>query len=194
MPGTSGVVRVTVRTNASPTLASSPCSCPMIERPMRCWRSLMASRALIGPRSLLRRRQLVHHPVEVEARGLLSDREVLEALEPLSDDRLRRHEQERALRLPLGVLERLGTALERIGPQVIDLRDPVAGELALPDAEAGMLLLLEGDLPVLDPDGEQIAVVAPVEELLAGRFVHLALEEGDEVEAVEVDLERLGAQ
>ena len=114
--------------------------------------------------------------------------------EPLRDDGLRRHDQERAVRHPLAVLERLGPALERVGAQVVDVRRPQVGELPLPDVEARVLLLLERDLPLVDADGHQVAVVAPVEELLARRLLHLALEERHQVVAVEVDLERLAAR
>jgi hypothetical protein len=54
-----------------------------------------------------------------------------------------------------------------------------------------VLLLLEGNLPLVDANGEEVAVVAPIEELFARRYLHLAFEEGHEVIAVEVDLERL---
>src|SRR5262252_4798452 len=112
--------------------------------------------------SVLRGSELSHHLVEIEARRPLADREVLEALEPLRDQRLRGHQHERALDLPVAIEERLRPALERIGSQVVDLRHAEARELPLPDAEPRVLLLLERDLPVADADREQVAVVAPV--------------------------------
>ena len=54
-----------------------------------------------------------------------------------------------------------------------------------------MLLLLEGDLPLVDAQGDQLAIVAPVEEFLARRFLHVTFEERHEVVAVEVGLECL---
>src|SRR5262245_21530484 len=72
-------------------------------------------------------------------------------------------------------------------------------ELSLPDAARIVggdfaVLLQEGDLPVTDPDGHQVAVVAPVEEFLARPFLCLPFEGGYQVVAVEVDLEGLGAR
>src|SRR5262245_56926783 len=58
--------------------------------------------------TLLIRRQLPHHLVEVEARRLLADRVVLEALQPLPYQRLRRHQQEGVVEHPPVVLDRLG--------------------------------------------------------------------------------------
>src|SRR5262249_17822079 len=120
-----------------------------------------------APLPLRRLGQLPHHLVEVEARRLLPDRELLEALEPPRDDRLRRDDEEHPLGNPLAVLERLGSSLERVGAQVVDGRRPEVGERLLPDVEALVVLLLEADLPLIDTDGQQIAVDAPVEELLA---------------------------
>ncbi len=54
-----------------------------------------------------------------------------------------------------------------------------------------MLLLLEGRPSTADADGDQLAVVAPVEEFLARGLLHLALEERHQVVAVQVDLEGL---
>ena len=141
--------------------------------------------------ALLLRRQFLHHLVEVEARGLLPDREFLKAREPLPDHRLRRHDEEHALRHPFAVFERLSAPLEWVGTEVVDIRCPEVGEVPLPDVEARVHLLLEGDLPLVDTQGDQLAIVAPVEEFFAWRFLHLAFEERHQVVAVEVDLERL---
>jgi hypothetical protein len=57
------------------------------------------------PTALLLRRQLLHHRVEIEARGLLPDRELLKARKPLPDHSLRWHDKEHALRHPFAVFE-----------------------------------------------------------------------------------------
>lgn len=54
-----------------------------------------------------------------------------------------------------------------------------------------MILLDEYNFPVLVTDGEEVPIVAPIEEFLPGRVFHFAFEEGDQVVTVEVDLERL---
>src|SRR5262249_12242298 len=80
-------------------------------------------------------RHLFHHFVEVKARGVLGRGEFPEASEPLSDHGLRRNEEEGTMRLPVGVVNRIGAALERIGAQVVQVGRTQVGELALPDTE-----------------------------------------------------------
>src|SRR5262252_7973968 len=55
------------------------------------------------PAALLLRRQLLHHLVEIEARGLLPDREFLEARQPLRYHGLRRHNDKGTVRHPFVV-------------------------------------------------------------------------------------------
>src|SRR5262245_65732008 len=57
-----------------------------------------------------------------------------------------------------------------------------------------MVLLNEGDLPRAETDREQVSVIAPVEEFLARRFFHLALEERHQVISVEMHFEGLAAR
>src|SRR5262245_7774889 len=99
------------------------------------------------PAALLLRRQFLHYLIQIEARGLLPGWEFLEAREPLPDHSLRRDDEEHALRHPFAVFERLSASLEWVGPEVVDIRRPEVGEVSLPDVEARVLLLLEGDLP-----------------------------------------------
>jgi hypothetical protein len=57
------------------------------------------------PAALLPWRQFLHHLIQIEARGLLPGREFLEARQPLCDHRLRRHDEEGAVRHPFAVFE-----------------------------------------------------------------------------------------
>src|SRR5215813_620668 len=102
------------------------------------------------PTTLLLRSQLPHHLIQIEARGLLPDREFLEARQPLCDHGLRRHNDKATLRQPFVVFDRLVAPLERIGAQVERLRNAQVGKLARPDAEALVQLFLEDNLPVPD--------------------------------------------
>src|SRR5262249_38751229 len=147
-----------------------------------------------APPRLLLRSELLHHLVEAEARRLHPDRELLEGLQPPGHDRLRRHEEKDPMTLPVVVPVRLRTALERICSQIVKLRRAELVIIPLPDGDAMVILFDEGDLPVQNPDREQVAVVAPVEELLPRGFLYLALEERQEVVAVQVDFEGLGPQ
>jgi len=139
---------------------------------------------------LLLRRQFLNDLIQVKAGRPLSDRKFLEGRQPLSDHRLSRHNQEHPFGHPFAVFERSGTLLERIGAQVVDLWNPEVGEIPLPDVESGVFLLLEGDLLLIDAQGDQVAVVTPVEECFAGWCVHLTFEERRQIVAVEVDFER----
>src|SRR5262245_3175843 len=65
--------------------------------------------------------ELVHHVADGEARRLGARREFLEALDVFRDQGLRWHEQERPVCVPVGVQDAVGAALERIGPQVVDV-------------------------------------------------------------------------
>src|SRR5262245_20046323 len=117
----------------------------------------------------LRFRKLPHHLVEVEARGLLPDREFLEALQPLRDDGLCRYDDETSGHEVAPVISsRLRPALERVGAEVVQVRNAETLEPLSPNVQARVVLLDEGDLPLVDAHGEQIAVIVPVEELVSG--------------------------
>src|SRR5262245_31000918 len=64
---------------------------------------------------LLRRVQLPHHFVQVEAGWLLPDRVVLEALEPLADERTSKVLLRHVLEEPRVVVDRRVATLERVG-------------------------------------------------------------------------------
>src|SRR5262249_25977353 len=73
-------------------------------------------------------RDLLHHLIEAEARGLLSGREVLEAREPVRDVSLCGYEQIDALDPPHRIADRFMTRpLGRIGAHVGHRRQPQAG-------------------------------------------------------------------
>ena len=88
---------------------------------------------------------------------------------------------------------RLWPALERVSAQVVEIRHAKALEALSPDVETRVVLLDEGNLPRANADGEQIAIVAPVQKFLARRFLHLTLEKRNQVVTIEVDLEGLAA-
>src|ERR1044071_6613503 len=133
--------------------------------------------------------QLRQHLVEREAAGLLPRRELDIGLQVLADEVLCRHEREGPFDTPPVAVAGFGLSdLEGIGPQVHELRKAQRPQRVLPHGEAGGALLQEQKLPALIAQGGKIAVVGPVEELLAlARSVagqQIAL-----VVAVEMDLE-----
>src|SRR5262249_44673417 len=138
--------------------------------------------------------ELIHHAIQVEAGGLLPDGEFLKAGQPLSDDGLRRHEQVSAFRHPLIKLERLRPALEGISLDIYDLGNAQVGEVALPDPQSGVFLNLEVDLPLVHSQRKQIAIVAPIEEFTTWGCFYVALEERNQIVAIEMDLKRLAAR
>src|SRR5713226_1319750 len=96
--------------------------------------------------------------------------------------------------LPVAIVYARRGPLERIGAQVVDRGGAQLRELALPRADRSLrrnfgVLLQERDLPVADAYGHQVSVVAPVEELFARRLLRIALEERQQVLAVEMNLE-----
>jgi len=78
-------------------------------------------------------RDLLHHVADSEARRLGARREVLEALNELADDRLRRHEKEGPVRHPVGVPAAVESALVGIAPQISYLCSPQLVEALQPD-------------------------------------------------------------
>ena len=76
-----------------------------------------------------------------------------------------------------------------IGPKVEDLRQPQARERFRPDAQCALAALLEeDDLPILEAQSDEIAVIGEVKEAAARTAVLVAGEVGQEIEAVDVDL------
>src|ERR1700677_3923239 len=124
-----------------------------------------------------------------EAAGLLARREVLQGLQFLGHDRLRRGHHEHALDVPFLVLAGFEVRLlERVRAQVEQQRRAQRHKRFLPDAKPLVLLLEEDHLPLVVAQAREVAVVGPVEELAA-----LVVASGEKITlvvAVEVDLER----
>src|SRR5882762_7800870 len=136
------------------------------------------------------RLELPHHLFNAEAGRLLARREFLEARDPLADEYLSRHEQEDTSGVPVDIVRGVVLGfLEGVAPQVEEERHSQLDEGLGPHLEALRALLLEDRLPVFVAQRHQVAVIAPVEELLARPFPALALEVRQQVVAVQVDLE-----
>src|ERR1700730_8009922 len=137
--------------------------------------------------------QLLHGLVDREAARLLPRWKLLESLQVLRDDRLRRNQDEHVLDEPFDVVARLvlGT-LEWIGAQVEQLGRAQRDQRLHPDLKAMRRLFHEHRLVLVVAQAGEIAVIGPVEELasliraLAGEHVALIV-------AVEVHLEALAA-
>jgi hypothetical protein len=81
--------------------------------------------------------------------------------------------------------------LVRVGLEVAHHRCAQDRQRFDPDRHADRILSGVGELEAVVAEGHQVAVVAEVEELVAGAFGGFAGEVVELVEAVEVDLERL---
>ena len=130
--------------------------------------------------------------VDREARGLLPRRELLECGEELRDQGRRRQREVVIFEepVPVGVRRHI-RPLVGIGAQVEQLRDAQDGERLEPDLQRPLTTLLhEDDLPVVESDGEHVAVVGEVHEALARALVHLAGQVRHKVVAVDVHLVR----
>ena len=113
-----------------------------------------------------------------------------------ADDGPRRDCEDRGVEEPIPV--RVGgdvRPLERIRAQVEELRDAQHHERLGPELQRSLgALLHEHDLPVVEPQSEHVAVVGEVDEALARALLVLSGQIRQEVEAVDVDLERLAAR
>ena len=152
-------------------------------------RFLRGQKLLVGAGGA--RLERLQHLVHTEAPGLLAGRVFLEALDKHADDRLGGDEQPELVGGPAAVHPGFeGKPLERVLTQVdhdwhVGLDHRAVGDVPLNDFEA--------DLPVVDADRVEVGIVVEVEDLAARRLFHLALEERQEVVAVEVVLEGLAA-
>jgi hypothetical protein len=80
--------------------------------------------------------------------------------------------------------------LKGIGAQVEELRDAQRDERLRPQLEcAARPLLHEDELPVVEPQRDEIAVVREVDEALARADVLLSGEVREQIETVDVHLE-----
>ena len=90
---------------------------------------------------------------------------------------------------PVVVLDAVLAGLERIRAQIEELGDAHLRQWRTPDLESLGVLFGEHDLVLLEAQRHQVAVVAPVDEAFAGAFL-LARQEWQQVEAIDMDLER----
>src|SRR5262249_47747786 len=138
-----------------------------------------------------RRFQLLHHLVDAEAGRLLPWWKLLEALDPLPDEELGWHQQVDPANQPVLVVRGFVLGLlEGVAAQVEEPRHPELYDRLRPDLKPLRALLGEHRLPLVVAERHQVAVVAPVEELLARRFLDVTLEVRDQVVAIKVDFER----
>ena len=136
---------------------------------------------------------MVQRLVDGERARSLPRRELLKTLNVLRHDCLRWYDHKGMLDEPPDVIAGLvHAALERIGPQVDELRHAQLLQWLRPDIETMRPLLHEHRLPLLVAEPGEVAVIGPVEEFaalvrsLAGKDVALVV-------AVEVDLEGLAS-
>src|SRR5690349_6523753 len=108
--------------------------------------------------------EFLYHLVDAEARRPGAGRELFKGLEPLGNQRLRRDKGKESIGHPFVVEHTLVAALERIGAQVEKLGEPHFRERLPPYAEPRVAMLFKHDLPFVHADGQQFAIVAPVEE------------------------------
>src|SRR5438132_7165886 len=133
--------------------------------------------------------QHFHGLADREAAWLLPRRELLERLQVLRHDRLRRNQDEQVLDEPFVVVARLLIrTLERVGTQVEQLGRAQRDQGLHPNLQPMRLLLHEHCLVLVVAQPGEVAVVGPVEEL-ATLVRALAGEELALVVAVEVHLE-----
>src|ERR1700730_937338 len=158
------------------------------------WRSA-APRLTSGPSlvAALLPHQHFHGLVDREAARLLPRWELLERLQVLRHDRLRRYQDKDVLDEPSDVIAGLLLRpLERVGAQVEQLWRAQRDQRLHPDLQAVCVLLHEHGLVLVIAQPGEVAVVGPIEELaalaraLAGKEVALIV-------AVEVHLEARAA-
>ncbi len=128
-------------------------------------------------------RHCFHDIVEVEAPGLLTWGELLEALQPLLDVAGRWCESIYVLDEPAVIVHADVTRkFEGVHAQIGQHGGPQLGEGFLPDLEAMGVLPKEGGFPIARSERGDASVVSPIDELLP-RPLALALESGQQVVA-----------
>src|ERR1044071_1196005 len=110
--------------------------------------------------------QCLHDLIDAEAGWRLPRRELLERVNELRDQGLRRNRQERQLEHPVvvGIRRDVG-AFVRIHAQVVHFWRTQAGERFAPDLDgSGLTLLTEDQFHVLVSHRDKLAVVVEIEE------------------------------
>jgi hypothetical protein len=131
----------------------------------------------------------LQHLVEAETAWLLAWREILKAGQMSSDVSLRGHEHKGVIYAPMPVITGLVVgALIRVGAQAKQFGETESHKRVLPHVQSVSPLLLEHNFPTAVAQAAKVAIVRPVEELLAGCILDLAREIRKQVVAVKVDL------
>ena len=138
---------------------------------------------------------LIHRLIDAERGGSLAGRKLLERGQELLGQGPGAEENVHLRNSPvvIGVRGDVSTFV-RVGSKVKKLGQTQRSERFGPDAErARCALFQENDLPVLEPEGDQVAVIIKVKEAPAWALLDLAGQVGQLVVTVDVDLERLPA-
>ena len=105
------------------------------------------------------------------------------------DVSLRRHEHKGVIHAPVAVIAGFVVcALIRVGAQAKQFRETEGHKRVLPHVQSMSALLLEHNLPTAVAQTAEVALVRPVEELLARRFLDLAPEIRKQVVTIKMDL------
>src|SRR5215467_1258282 len=124
--------------------------------------------------------------IDAEAGRLLARRELFKRLEEFTYQGLGGNKHKHSVRRPFAIEDcRVNvSALERIAANVEELREAQPNERLLPDAHSRRPLLHEVDLPLINAQRQQIAIVAPVHETLARILFDLTFQERQQVVTV----------
>ena len=137
---------------------------------------------------------LFQNLIEVKRRRFLARRELGEGLDLLRGQRRRRIDGKDVIEHPLPIGVRvLIRPLEWVAPQVKELGQAHLDKGLRPELHRLGPLLVVDQLPVADPERHDLAVVVGVVEPVARAFVGLAGQVGQQVVAVDVDVEGLVA-
>src|SRR6185437_14983155 len=125
--------------------------------------SIASTATLDAPLSVHARADLVHRRqrlIEGEGVRLLDRREVLEGRRPLGRRILRPVDHRDVVDVPFPIrVRRPVGALERVGAEIVDLRNPEPGKGLSPDQQRALASLLhERDLPVVIAHAEHVAI------------------------------------
>ncbi len=101
--------------------------------------------------------------VQAKGRGLLARWEFLKGLQPLPHERLSGHHQVYAVRSPTLVVDPfLIGSLEGVGLQVEQFRKTQRNHWILPNIQAVCTLLHAYELPLVEPQSREVAIISAV--------------------------------